>query len=424
MNDVAISVQNLTKIYPMYGNSKDRFKEALHPLRKNYHTDFYALNDVSFEIKKGECVGIVGDNGAGKSTLLKILTGVLTPTSGSIIVNGKIASLLELGAGFNPQMTGIENIYLNGSLMGCSKREIDEKLEHIIEFSGIGKHIHQPVKGYSSGMFARLAFSVAINVEPDILIVDEALSVGDVTFQSKCFRKFQEFKRQGVTILFVSHAVDLIMKNCSVALLMVSGTVCAQGSCKDVVEKYKRKSIIVKSNELLVESKDLLQNNADLMKTQISLNQSPIVYGDFSAEIIDYGLVDHRGEVSCMLEHDSEYSVCMLVKFSSLVKNPVFAFSIKTFDGLELTGTNSEILGHYFEEFQEGSLVRLNFKQNMVLAPGSYLLSLGCVSFDEDGNVIVLHRVYDVFAFNVSAKQMGGGLAYAVSRLEFHLLSE
>lgn len=206
MTDIAISVKHLTKVYKLYNQPIDRLKEALNPFKKSYHKDFYALNDVSFEIKKGETVGIIGKNGAGKSTLLKIITGVLTPTSGSVQVNGKIASLLELGAGFNPDYTGLENIYFQGSLMGYTREEMESKVDDILTFADIGEFIHQPVKTYSSGMFARLAFSVAINVEPDILIVDEALSVGDMAFQAKCFNKFKEFQRLNKTILFVTNS--------------------------------------------------------------------------------------------------------------------------------------------------------------------------------------------------------------------------
>ena len=213
-SNIAIKVENLTKIYRLYDKPQDRFKEALHPLRKLYHHDFYAMEDVSFEIKKGETVGIIGKNGAGKSTLLKMITGVLTQTSGSIDTNGKIASLLELGTGFNPEMSGVENIYLNGSTMGFSKKEIDEKIDAIIEFADICEHMLQPVKTYSSGMFARLGFAVAINVDPEILIVDEALSVGDMNFQVKCMTAMTRIQKRGTTILFVSHDINSVKSLC------------------------------------------------------------------------------------------------------------------------------------------------------------------------------------------------------------------
>ncbi|MGE4471617.1 MAG: ABC transporter ATP-binding protein [Sulfuricurvum sp.] len=223
MDNIAVSVHNLNKTYRLYDRPIDRLKEALHPLRRSYHHDFKALNDVSFEIEKGDSVGIIGKNGAGKSTLLKIITGVLTPTSGSLKVNGRIASLLELGAGFHPEYTGIENIYLQGTLIGYTHAEVEAKLADIIAFADIGEFIYQSVKIYSSGMFARLAFAVAIHVDPDILIVDEALSVGDFAFQYKCFQAFRRFQEAGKTILFVSHSTQQIIQYCNKAILMHEG---------------------------------------------------------------------------------------------------------------------------------------------------------------------------------------------------------
>ncbi|WP_298691092.1 ABC transporter ATP-binding protein, partial [uncultured Sulfuricurvum sp.] len=223
MGNTAISVHDLNKTYKLYDHPIDRLKEALHPLRRSYHHDFKALSDISFDIAKGDSIGIIGKNGAGKSTLLKIITGVLTPTSGSVKVHGRIASLLELGAGFNPEYTGIENIYLQGMLIGYTRTEVDEKIADIIAFADIGEFIYQSVKIYSSGMFARLAFAVAIHVDPDILIVDEALSVGDFAFQYKCFQAFRRFQETGKTILFVSHSTQQIIQYCNKALLMHEG---------------------------------------------------------------------------------------------------------------------------------------------------------------------------------------------------------
>ncbi len=239
MNDIAIRVKDLTKVYHLYDKPQDRLKEALNPFKKSYHHDFYALDNVSFEIKKGETIGIVGKNGAGKSTLLKIITGVLTPTSGSVEVNGKIASLLELGAGFNPEMTGMENIYLQGTLMGFTHEEMKKKVDAILEFADIGEFIHQPVKMYSSGMFARLAFSVSINVEPDILIVDEALSVGDARFQSKSIKKMESIRERGTTILFVSHAIEQIKRFCNKAIWLNGGSLRLIGEQTYVCDKYE-----------------------------------------------------------------------------------------------------------------------------------------------------------------------------------------
>ncbi|EOU1702217.1 ABC transporter ATP-binding protein [Clostridium perfringens] len=233
---VAIRVKDLTKKYKLYQKRSERLANAFGK-EKNIK-EFYALKGVSFEISKGECVGIIGHNGAGKSTLLKLLTGVAFPTSGEIEINGRLASMLELGSGFNPELTGMENIYFNGSLNGLTKEEIDGKLKDILEFADIGNFIEQPVKNYSSGMFARLAFAVAINVDPDILIVDEILSVGDVGFQVKCMEKFNEFKKKGKTILYVSHGLGTVKKFCDRAIWLQKGEVLDDGNSVIVVERY------------------------------------------------------------------------------------------------------------------------------------------------------------------------------------------
>lgn len=236
--DWAIKIEHLSKVYKIFDKPTDRVKEALNPFRKRYSRDFYALNDVSLTIKKGETVGIIGKNGAGKSTILKIITGVLTPTSGSVQVNGRIASLLELGAGFNPEMTGIENIYLNGTIMGYTKEEMDDRLQDIIDFADIGEFIHQPVKMYSSGMFARLAFSVNAFVEPDILIVDEALSVGDMKFQVKCMDKMESLMKGGCTVIFVSHDINAIRRLCHRAFFFNHGKLLSDGEVNTVADMY------------------------------------------------------------------------------------------------------------------------------------------------------------------------------------------
>lgn len=236
--DWAIKIEHLSKVYKIFDKPTDRVKEALNPFRKRYSRDFYALNDVSLTIKKGETVGIIGKNGAGKSTILKIITGVLTPTSGSVQVNGRIASLLELGAGFNPEMTGIENIYMNGTIMGYTKEEMDDRLQDIIDFADIGEFIHQPVKMYSSGMFARLAFSVNAFVEPDILIVDEALSVGDMKFQVKCMDKMESLMKGGCTVIFVSHDINAIRRLCHRAFFFNHGKLLSDGEVNTVADMY------------------------------------------------------------------------------------------------------------------------------------------------------------------------------------------
>ncbi len=236
----AISVQDVTKVYRLYDKPIDRLKESMSISHKNYHRDFYALKGLSFQVKKGETVGIIGTNGSGKSTILKIITGVLTPTSGEVNVDGKISALLELGAGFNMDYTGIENVYMNGTMMGYTKKEMDAKLQDILDFAEIGDFVYQPVKTYSSGMFVRLAFALAINVDPEILIVDEALSVGDVFFQSKCYRRMEEIRKKGTTILMVTHDMGSIIKYCDRVVLLHKGEFIAEGPAGKVVDMYKK----------------------------------------------------------------------------------------------------------------------------------------------------------------------------------------
>ena len=259
--ELVIRVDNLTKKYDLYKNPKDRFLETIGIGRGKLHTEFMALNDVSFSVEKGETAGIIGTNGAGKSTLLKIITGVLEPSSGNVNIQGRISALLELGAGFRPDYSGMENIYLNGRMMGFSKAEMEKRVPVILEFAEIGEFIHQPVKTYSSGMFARLAFAVAINVEPDILIVDEALSVGDLFFQNKCFKKFDELREKGVTILFVSHDISSVRQMCSHVLWLEHGQVKQFGNADDVCDSYmdhKRRNM----NELREEADNKLNQIA------------------------------------------------------------------------------------------------------------------------------------------------------------------
>ncbi len=239
-SDVSIKVESLSKIYKLYNTPMDRLKETMHPFRKKYHKDFFALKDISFEVKKGETFGIIGKNGSGKSTLLKIITGVLSPSSGNVTVNGRVSSLLELGAGFNPELNGIENIYFYGTINGFSREEMDSRLDSILAFADIGEFIYQPVKSYSSGMYVRLAFAVAIQIDPEILIIDEALSVGDIFFQQKCARRMSDLKKKGVTIIFVSHDMGSVLNLCNQVVYLKNGVVFGVGeSSKMIAEYYK-----------------------------------------------------------------------------------------------------------------------------------------------------------------------------------------
>lgn len=411
MNNIAIKVKNLTKVYHLYNHPQDRLKEALHPFKKSYHHDFYAMDDVNIEIKKGETVGIIGKNGAGKSTLLKMITGVLTPTSGSIETVGKISSLLELGAGFNPEMTGMENIYLNGTLMGISAEDMHRKIEAILEFADIGEFIHQPVKMYSSGMFARLAFSVSINVDPDILIVDEALSVGDMAFQMKCFKKFQDFQKEGRTILFVTHALDTIIRYCTRGIVIDGGHKVFDGTAKHSVDTFKKVLSGDFYKKYPVEIHPTLTNeNAKIhLKNSFTQHKELDVYGNGKVAIIDYGIVDKNNLPSPILDYNSEFNIIMKVKFLKTIIEPIFAFTLKDSKGLEITGTNTSMKYVTSGIYEENQVVTVTFTQNANLQLGSYALSLGCVGVNESG-IEVYSRIYDAILFDIIGSQQMVGL--------------
>lgn len=406
--DSVIEIKNISKIYNLYNKPSDRLKEALFA-RQSRHTEFAALNDVSFNVNKGEILGIIGKNGSGKSTILKIITSVLTPTSGECIVKGKIAALLELGAGFNMEYTGIENIYLNGQMIGFSKEEMDKKLQDIIDFADIGEHIYQPVKTYSSGMFARLAFSVAISVDPDILIVDEALSVGDVFFQNKCYRRFEEFRERGKTILFVTHDMGSVIRYCNRCVLLNAGKKVAEGKPQEMVDLYKR--IMVgqwNENEESSEEASSIQSsnvkNDQLWKDQISTNPDIEVYGDGRADIIDFGIFSDTGDIGNNVYKGDYYSIKMRVRINEDNLNPIFAFKLRDIKGTELTGTNTMLEDIDTSQCKKGDIVTITFRQKQYLQPGQYLVSLGCTAFEGD-QFVVYCRNYNCCVLGVVAQK-------------------
>ncbi len=406
--DSVIEIKNISKIYNLYNKPSDRLKEALFA-RQSRHTEFAALNDVSFNVNKGEILGIIGKNGSGKSTILKIITSVLTPTSGECIVKGKIAALLELGAGFNMEYTGIENIYLNGQMIGFSKDEMDKKLQDIIDFADIGEHIYQPVKTYSSGMFARLAFSVAISVDPDILIVDEALSVGDVFFQNKCYRRFEEFRERGKTILFVTHDMGSVIRYCNRCVLLNAGKKVAEGKPQEMVDLYKR--IMVgqwNENEESLEEVSPVQSsnvkNDQLWKDQISTNPDIEVYGDGRTDIIDFGIFSDTGDIGNNVYKGDYYSIKMKVRINEDNLNPIFAFKLRDIKGTELTGTNTMLEDIDTSQCKKGDIVTITFRQKQYLQPGQYLVSLGCTAFEGD-QFVVYCRNYNCCVLGVVAQK-------------------
>lgn len=388
MNDnIAIKVENLTKIYHLYDKPQDRLKEALHPLKKSYHHDFYAMKDVSFEIKKGETVGIIGKNGAGKSTLLKMITGVLTPTYGSIEVNGKIASLLELGAGFNPEMTGLENIYLNGTLMGFTHEEMEIKLNSILEFADIGDFIHQPVKMYSSGMFARLAFSVAINVEPDILIVDEVLSVGDIAFQVKCFEKFRDYTSAGRTIIFVSHSTDQITQLCSRAYWFKHGEVHKFGSAKDIAAEYHAFMTHGAATQNSSDGAIMMhtpQENTKMLELPENISWS----GEGGMRVLKIGLFDENNHLLTTITKRGKVKLVYTFQTLTYISNPFLSFILIDRHGNRILGISNITESKQFDPIQKGKIMTVDFKFNLPeLANDEYIFSVGLNDGTQDSHV-------------------------------------
>ncbi len=398
----AIDVKDVVKIYKLYDKPKDRIREAFGFGKKQTHKLHYALNGVSLKIRRGETVGIIGTNGSGKSTILKIITGVLNPTSGEAVVQGRISALLELGAGFNMEYNGIENVYLNGTMMGFSEKEIDRKLPEILEFADIGDYVYQPVKTYSSGMFVRLAFAVAINIEPEILIVDETLSVGDVFFQAKCYHKFEEFKKLGKTIVFVSHDLSSISKYCDRVFLLNKGNLLGEGSPKEMIDAYKR--VLVGQYEVPdhKEGQNLLGDEelqAAAGKAS-GINPEVLEYGTKQALIEEYYITDDRGVRTTAVIKGSAFTVHMRVRFTDHVPAPIFALSFKNVIGTEITGTNSMIEKAFLDSAEPGQVKNVTFTQRMTLQGGEYLISLGVTGYNGD-TFEVYHRLYDTINITV-----------------------
>lgn len=429
VNTPVITLDAIGKVYKVYARQIDRIKEALLPsVSGRYFQPFHALSDITFSIPRGETVGIIGRNGSGKSTLLQIICGILQPTRGSLNVAGRVSALLELGAGFNPEFTGRENVYLNASILGLDKREIDSCFDRIVSFSGIREFIDRPVKTYSSGMYVRLAFAVAINVNPDILVVDEALSVGDTLFQAKCFAKFREFQEMGVTILFVTHSMDLITRYCSSAYLLDRGRLVASGQPKTVVDQYNRLLVDLSSSEDSEEGQttdfhtsdhsagsdcpDKEQQVADHMQTseqRFALNPDESRYGNGKAEIVAVGIYSMDRQPQQSLIRGQRYEFRMQVRFHEEIRQPIYAFTVKDVKGFDISGSNT--LFHEIDTgtCRKGQEVEIRFEQDIPLNAGGYLLSFGCAGFEE-GEYVVYDRRYDLMSLEVMADRAGVGI--------------
>ncbi len=439
MSECVVNIQNVSKIYKIYDNPMDRLKDALNLAKEPAYREYKALNNVSFQVEKGQTVGLIGTNGAGKSTLLKVVTGVITPTEGCADVCGKIAALLELGAGFNMEYTGMENIYLNGSMMGYTKEQMEARVPEIIEFAGIGDFIEQPVKTYSSGMFARLAFSVAINVDPDILIVDEALSVGDIYFQAKCYKKMNEIKKKGTTILLVTHDMSSVIKYCDKVVILNKGSFLKEGNAKEMVDIYKK--LLVNQydgdeeedqdvSEALEDKQEEGRNTLDEhqlkygpWKDYLQINMEQLTYGNDKAEIVDFGIFDKFGNLNNMIIKKEPFTVKMRVRFKQDVEEPIFALTFKDAHGTDITGTNTMYEKKDVELAKAGEDYIITFKQDMLLQGGEYLLSFGCTGYD-NCEFTVYHRLYDVTNITVVSAQNTVGYYDMNSDVRVELVTE
>lgn len=408
-SDIAIKVENLSKCYQIYEQPRDRLKQFVMPriqrglgkAPKQYYREFWALKDVSFEVKKGETVGVIGRNGSGKSTLLQIICGTLNPTGGTVTTYGRIAALLELGSGFNPDFTGRENVYMNASVLGLSNDEIDQRFDAIAAFADIGEFIEQPVKTYSSGMMVRLAFAVAINVEPDILVVDEALAVGDAAFQRKCLRKINDLSQSGVTLLFVSHDIETIRKLCVRAVYLNRGIILGNGIAKNICMEYERDlfgagnlvDASIANKQAVLEPVNLGKLDPDL------LNSVERSYGDGGALITEVLISNKNEQRINLIDQGLEISVSYKTKFIKPTDKPIFGMMITNREGVCVFGTNTEGKSCSSSFYDTGDIIEITFLLNNNLGPGTYYLTCGVHAREDENGLVYLQRRMDTLIF-------------------------
>ncbi|MDR1076310.1 MAG: ABC transporter ATP-binding protein [Xanthomonadaceae bacterium] len=419
-DDIAIRVEDVSKRFITYDNPKDRLKQvlipriqrAMHRPATRYGHEFWALRNVGFEVARGETVGIVGRNGSGKSTLLQIICGTLMPTAGTVETHGRIAALLELGSGFNPEFTGRENVYLNASVLGLGREEIERRFDSIAAFAGIGDFIEQPVKNYSSGMAVRLAFAVQAQVDPEIMIVDEALAVGDARFQAKCFERLRQLKDNGTSILLVTHSSEQVVTHCSRAVLLDSGQLEMLGEPRKVVNRYMdllfgrdRKTDRPEGTDDAAASGAGtaisaigvgLSRDIDVYAGQTHYNPNEYRWGDGAATILDFRIYSDGQAVLQSVASGTEITIDLTVKFNSLVVNPILGFTLKNKEGVTVSSTNSYFLENATIQRagKNGSVIAARLKFNNFLACGDYFISLGVAS--RQGEDVVPHdRRYD-----------------------------
>ena len=362
--------QNISKLYEIYNRPIDRFREAMWFGRRSLHQDFWALRDVSFSVGKGETFGIVGPNGSGKSTLLQILCGILQPTTGRVVRQGRVAALLELGAGFNPEFNGRENVFINAELMGLSRAEVQAAMPAIERFAGIGEFIGRPVKTYSSGMYVRLAFSTAIHVEPDILVVDEALAVGDAAFSSRCVRKFEELQDRGVTIVFVSHDLGLVKQICNRAVFLLDGRIREEGDPSDVINRYV--GMVLERQKALAESEANGASSSSALKKLTFSHR----HGDRFAEIAGVEIYDSKNDPSRTFTTGEPMRVRVTCQFHEPQSDPMVGILIRTRTGLDVFGTNTTLEDQRAGPCRAGDVLEVDFAFDCWLAPQEYTVTL------------------------------------------------
>lgn len=398
----AIVVENLTKIYKLYNDPKDRFKEAVSPFKKVYSEPFYALRDISFRVEKGETVGIIGTNGSGKSTILKIITGVINPTEGHVEVNGKVSALLELGAGFDMEYSGIENIFMNGAVLGFTREQMEEKKDEILEFADIGDFVYQPVKTYSSGMLVRLAFALAINVEPEILIIDEALAVGDAFFQAKCFHKLEEIKARGTTILFVSHDIVSVKKLCSRAVWIEKGNMREIGLSGEVCEKYMSAQILRTNEEnakILARMKPDEHDDVEKREKENALVHFPRFVTEHAeamtttgkAELLSFYIMDEEGQLVTLLETRRTYKFGIVAKFYEDIEHAIFGFELEDLKGARIFGINNFMQNKSIAKAQKDMVYEVSFTLELPrFHKGEYLVTPAISAGTQDNHVVLV----------------------------------
>jgi lipopolysaccharide transport system ATP-binding protein len=388
----AVRIQNVSKVFRLYRRPSDRILELFPLLGKRAHTDFWALRDVSISVERGETLGIVGPNGSGKSTLLQIVSGILKPTSGRVAVAGRVAALLELGAGFNPEFTGRENVFLNGEIMGLSRAEIERAFPKIAAFAEIGEFIDRPVKEYSSGMYVRLAFAAAIHVEPEILIVDEALAVGDAVFSNRCIQKLEELKQKDITILFVSHDLALVKRLAQRAVLMLGGKIAAEGSPRDVVNRYIGLVIEKEKRRPEAEGRDL---------------GGSFRHGDGASEILEVALLDCEGRQRTAAQTGEALTIRVRARFHRPVADPIVGVLVRNRLGIDVFGTNTRLTGTELGEFVGGEEIEVDFQIENLLAQQEYTITAATQHFDGSSQ----DWVDDVVGFRVTDPACAAGVA-------------